>query len=117
MSFLPSKKKVAVIGDELFVNGFRLAGVSKTYIINTKKDEGKSLKEKIGKLISELFEDSSYGIIIVQDWLREYVESFRRTSPYPLILYLPSAREVNKMNVKEYYNRLVRAYLGISLEV
>ncbi|MCD6323507.1 MAG: V-type ATP synthase subunit F [Desulfurococcales archaeon] len=116
MSHLPAKKELAVIGDELFVTGFRLAGVSHTYVVDLTKTEV-LLREELRDFLSKAFEDSDVGVVIIQDELRRFAEAFQQTSERPLIVYLPSGRKVGEMNVREYYASLVRSYLGISLEV
>ena len=115
MSSLISKKKIAVIGDESFVRGFKLGGATVGYVVDDLKNY--VLRDKVRKIMSQIYEDRSVGVVIVQDKLKDAVEGFRRASMYPLIIYLPSARTAGKMDVREYYASLIRSYLGISLEV
>ncbi len=115
MSSFISKKKIAVIGDEAFVTGFRLGGARAGYVIEYVNEY--MLHEKVKEVMGRIYEDPSIGVVIVQDNLRKTVESFRRASMYPLIVYVPSGRSAGEMDVKEYYASLIRSYLGISLEV
>ncbi len=116
MSYLPSKRKVAVIGDELFVQGFLTSGISAGYSIDLSRSED-HVKEEVRKTIAKAFEDKRVGVVIVQSSLKKFVQDFRETSIHPLIVFIPSGREAGEMNVKEHYASLIRTYLGISLEV
>lgn len=115
MSTFISKKKVAVVGDEAFVKGFRLGGARAGYVVEQTNEY--LLHEKVKEVMGRIYEDPSIGVVIIQDNLRKAVESLRKASMYPLIIYVPNARTAGEMDVKAYYASLIRSYLGISLEV
>jgi V/A-type H+-transporting ATPase subunit F len=116
MNALVPKKEVAVIGDEPFVTGFRLAGVKKWYIIDITANE-ETLRNKLRDIFSRIYEDYKVGVVIVHDSLKNIVEKIRKTVTYPVIIYIPSLSTAGKINIKEYYSSILRAYLGISVEV
>jgi len=118
MSYSISKKEIAVLGDEMFVKGFKLGGALVTITLSPKKGtNNRNLSNKVRSAISKLFENPDIGIVIVQEELKKYVEQFRNVSNQPIIVYLPSGRSADKSKIKEHYNYLIRSYLGISLEV
>ncbi len=110
------KKEIAVLGDDDFIVGFKLAGVKKTFVINTNKpiDE---LREVVNKVLMRIYEDPSVGIVIIQYKLKEVTEALLKTAQHPFILFLPSSREVSKVDVKELYLRQIKSFLGVSMEV
>jgi len=115
MSSPVSKGKIAVVGDEVFVTGFRLGGAKVSYIVENLGNGGNA--EKVKQVMTSIYERGDVGVVIVQDRLKNVVESLKRTTMYPLIIYMPSGRTAHEMDVKEYYSSLIRTYLGISLEV
>ncbi|MEM4137060.1 MAG: V-type ATP synthase subunit F [Candidatus Anstonellaceae archaeon] len=58
--------KIIVIGDELSITGFKLAGVQESYIA----DSAKQAEELLNKFLS----DQSIGIIIILDKLLDQVD-------------------------------------------
>jgi len=117
MTSLISEKVIAVIGDEDFTEGFKLGGVAVTFTINTRGQSDEAIRTRIRGIVSKVFENHRIGIVIIEENLRRYVEAFQRVTARPLIIYLPRGLELEKSKIKEYYNSLIRAYLGLSIEV
>ncbi len=117
MTYSLSEKDIAVIGDENFVKGIKLGGANLAFIINTKGQTDEAMRAKVRELVGKVFENYKVGIVIIEENLKKYVESFRKSSTQPLIIYLPGGLKLDKSKIKEFYNSLIRAYLGLSVEV
>jgi len=117
MTYSLSEKDIAVIGDENFVKGFKLGGATIAFTINTKEQTNETIKAKVREVVGKVFENYKVGIVIIEENLKKYVEGFRKTSSQPLIIYLPGGLRLDKSKIKEYYNSLIRVYLGLSIEV
>lgn len=117
MSRLPSKKDVVVIGDLGFINGFKLAGI-KRFIEVSESEDVAELKKRLGESLTRLYEDSSVGIIVIQYKFRDLVaDKVQKVGKEPLIVFVPSSKEAPKIDVRDYYLRMIKSYLGISIEV
>ncbi len=116
MSSFIRKGSVVAVGDEEFINLMRLAGIRRTYVINTRVSEPE-LREVLGKVFSEIYQDYTISIVVIHDALRHVAEKVRKAVSYPLIVYVPCLRTVSKFDIKEYYSSMLRSYLGIAVEV
>ena len=116
MSAYIKRLQVAVIGDDLFTYGFRLAGVKKVFTVNTYAGSNE-LKKNLHEILSTLHADGDVGLIIAQDLLRDLIEELRKDIELPNVIYVPDLRTLNKFDIRGYYLQLLRSYLGISLEV
>lgn len=117
MSRLPSKKDIVVIGDLGFINGFKLAGV-KRFVEVSETENVAELKKSLGESLARLYEDPSVGLIIVQYKFRDLVaDKIQKVGKEPLIVFIPSSKEASKIDVRDYYLRMIKSYLGISIEV
>ncbi|MCX8163120.1 MAG: hypothetical protein N3D10_01025 [Candidatus Micrarchaeota archaeon] len=78
--------KIVVIGDELAITGFKLAGVQEGYIVEK--------KEEVEHLLNNFLVDSSIGIIIILDKLLEQVDwKIKRKielTAKPIVVAIPS---------------------------
>ncbi|MEM0025693.1 MAG: V-type ATP synthase subunit F [Zestosphaera sp.] len=117
MSRLPSKKDVVVVGDLSFINGFKLAGVRRFVEVSDAEDITE-LKKRLGESLARLYEDPSVGVVIIQYRFRDLVaDKVQKVREEPLVVFVPSSKEVSKIDVREYYLRMIKSYLGISIEV
>jgi len=110
------KGDIAVIGDETFVLGFRIAGATKYFVIDTSAPE-EILRKELAKIFNIIYNDPSISLVIIHDMLKNVVERIRRAITYPLFIYVPDIKTAPKADVKEYYLSLIKHYLGISLEL
>jgi len=117
MTYSLNEKSIAVIGDEGFVRGFKLGGATAAFTIDTKGRTDEAVKNIVKETISKILENSDVGVLIVEESLRKYVEELQRGLTTPLIIYLPGGIKLDKSKIKEYYNSLIKAYLGLSIEV
>ena len=111
-----SKGTIAVIGDETFVLGFRIAGAKKYFIVDVSAPED-VLKSELARIFNSIYNDPEINLVIVHDALRSIADKIRRALTHPLVVYVPDIKTASKMDVKEYYSSLIRHYLGISLEL
>lgn len=117
MSRLPSKKDVVVIGDLGFINGFKLAGI-KRFVEVSESEDVAELKKRLGESLTRLYEDPSVGVIVIQHKFRDLVaDKVQKAGREPLIVFVPSSKEASKIDVRDYYLRMIKSYLGISIEV
>ncbi|RLG76668.1 MAG: hypothetical protein DRO14_03610 [Thermoprotei archaeon] len=111
-----SKGTIAVVGDETFVLGFRVAGAKKYFVVDVSAPEG-VLKNELAQIFNSIYNDPDINLVIVHDALKSIVDKIRRALTHPLVIYVPDIKTASKMDVKEYYSSLIRRYLGISLEL
>ena len=111
-----ARKEVAVLGEEDFVTGFRLAGVKKAFTVDASKP-AEELHESLSRILAEICGDPSIGVVIIQYKLREVAEKLLKAVQHPLILFLPDSRDARKIDIRELYLRQIRSFLGISVEV
>lgn len=113
-----SSLSIALIGDEDLVNGLRLAGVKKYFVIT---DEP-AARENVRNILAGLIDEPGIGIIGIQedyaiyadDMISELEESKRLT---PAIITLPSKSGTRYENVAEYYKSFVRIFTGFDVEI
>ena len=119
MNMTPAKHlEMAAIGDEDLVNGLRLAGVSRYYMIKGNRDA----REDARKVLTELIDAPDVGIVIIQEDYIEYVEDLvaqvrkgRRMTP--VIIEVPSKFGTKHRDVKEYYKAFIRESIGFEVEI
>ncbi len=111
-----SKGSIAVVGDEPFVLGFRIAGARKYFVVDVSAPED-VLKNELARIFNSIYNDPEINLVIVHDSLRSIVDKIRKALTHPLVIYVPDIKTASEMNIKEYYSSLIRRYLGISLEL
>ncbi len=117
MSRFPSRKDVVVIGELGFIEGFKLAGVKRLVEVSDVKDSGE-VKRRLGDALMRLYEDPSVGVIIIQQKFRDLIiDKVEKAGREPLVVFIPSLKEVPQVNVRDYYSRAIKSYVGISIEV
>ena len=109
---------IAVIGDEDLVNGLRLAGINRYYVM----EDGNGTREEVRKVLSELLSDSSVAIIAiledytgaVEDLLSRVREGKKGT---PVVVEIPSKYGTRYRDVGGYYKGYVKKFLGFDIEI
>lgn len=109
---------LAVIGDEDLVNGLRLAGVTRHYMI----PDDDLLAEEVRTAFSILMQDADIGIIALQEKYVEYVNDLilkikESKSLTPIIVEVPSKYGTDYRDVPKYYKDYVRIFTGFSVEI
>ncbi len=115
MAAIIRRSSIAAIGDEVYIRSVRLMGLSEVLVVDLSLDVselGKVIKEFLGRLLSE-----GIRLVIVQDTLKEVVDKVFNSSEALKVVYLPDLRTSDKFNVKDYYLKLLRQYIGVHLEV
>jgi len=110
--------EIAVIGDLELVSALRLAGLRKTYAIQSERHAA----EDIRKALSECMSDPEVGVVVM---LEEYAEmagnavsQYRQgKSVLPVIVEVPSKRGTRHPDVVAYYKQFSREYLGFDIEL
>ena len=119
MIMMPFKHlDVAVIGDEDLVNGFRLAGLSRYYMIKS----GPNAHEDVRKALITLIGEPSVGIVMIleeyADYVTDLVTQVRKGRKItPVIIEVPSKFGTKYSNVKEYYKAFIRESIGFEVEI
>ncbi|MCD6083904.1 MAG: hypothetical protein J7J20_00005, partial [Desulfurococcales archaeon] len=111
-----SRGSIAVVGDELFVLGFRIAGARKYFIVDVSAPED-LLRNELARIFNSIYNDPEVNLVIVHDSLKNIVDKIRKALTHPLVIYVPDIKTASKMDIKEFYSSLIRRYLGISLEL
>jgi vacuolar-type H+-ATPase subunit F/Vma7 len=114
------KTDMAVIGDDVLVNGLRLAGVKRCYNIAAIKDCDIGVEVK--KALNLLLEQDDVAIIVLLEQYAVYAQEIldkirdsKRTTP--TIVEIPSIQEIDCNAVKKQYKQFARKYLGFELEI
>ncbi len=116
---MPIKKlNIAVIGDEDLVNGLRLAGVTRYYVIKDNHDT----EEDVRRALTELIGTPDVGIIAIREDYVQYVEDLiaqvkEGKSLTPVIIEVPSKYGTKYQNIAEYYKSYVRKFTGFDVEI
>ncbi len=109
---------IAVIGDEDLVNGLRLAGVSRYYVIKDSHNTG----EDVRKVLSSLIDEPDIGIVGIQEDYVKYGEDLiarieREKKATPVIIELPSKYGTKYRDVTRYYREYIRKFIGFDVEI
>ncbi|MEM0014691.1 MAG: V-type ATP synthase subunit F [Zestosphaera sp.] len=114
MSRFPSRKDVVVVGELSFLEGFKLAGVRRLVEV----ESSENVKQKLAEILAGLYGDPSVGVIVIQQRFRDLIiDKVERVSREQLVVFIPGLKEVPQIDVKDYYSRMVKSYLGVSVEV
>jgi vacuolar-type H+-ATPase subunit F/Vma7 len=111
---------IAVIGNDVLVNGLRLAGVKRCYNIAAIKDCDIGVEVK--KALKLLLEQDDVAIIILLEqyaaYAQEMLDTIRESKrTIPVIVEIPSIQEIDCNAVKKEYKQFARKYLGFELEI
>jgi vacuolar-type H+-ATPase subunit F/Vma7 len=109
---------IAVIGDEDLVNGLRLAGVNKYVVVS----EASNKEDQVKKALNDLVDSPEIGIIVIQENFIEYVSELvtklrqsRRLTP--VIIEVPSKYGTEFGDVREFYKKYAREFIGFDIEI
>lgn len=109
---------IAVIGDEDLVNGLRLGGLSRYYVIN----DNRNAAEDVRKAFSSLINKPEIGIVAIQEDYIQYVEDLKAKLEQdkritPLIIDLPPKSGTKYPDVTKYYKEYIRKFIGFEVEI
>jgi len=101
--------KIAVVGDRELVLGYRLLGVESAMLAS---------RDDAQKVVMDLFNAGSYGLIIVGDEVRKGLSASTRekleSSVIPLVIFMPA---LDSQASEESLSLLARRVLGVDLKV
>ena len=102
--------KIAVVGDRELVLGYRLLGVEAAFVAS---------RENAQKLVIDLFDSNSYGLIIAGDDVRRALSVAARdkleSSIVPLVVFMPPVDSA--VPQEESLAKLARRVLGVDIKV
>jgi V/A-type H+/Na+-transporting ATPase subunit F len=102
--------KIAVVGDRELVLGYRLLGVEAAFVAS---------KDNAQKLVMDLFDSNSYGLIIAGNEVRKALSAAARekleSSIVPLVVFMPPIDSAAPQ--EESLAKLARRVLGVDLKV
>lgn len=109
---------IAVIGNKDQVILMQLAGIEKYRVIEDESD----IREKVREALREFVNDTSIGIIMIPENLRDYVDDILKhigesKQITPVIIEIPSKFATEKEDVKEFYKSYMKKLLGFSIEI
>lgn len=116
---MPVKElNIAVIGDEDLVNGVRLAGVSRYYVIKQDRDT----HEDVRKALSELIDEPNVGIVVILEDYVKYVEDLvtqvrQGKRMTPVIIEVPSKFGTIYQDVRQRYKAYAKKFIGFEVEI
>jgi len=110
---------IAAIGDEDLINGMRLAGISKYYII---KEIDQNIAENVREALSKLITEPEVGIIIILEEYISYVSDFianrkREKKTIPLIIDVPSKFGTKYDDITGYYEKVIKQSIGFDVRL
>jgi len=119
VSMMPIKHlEIAAIGDGDLVNGLRLAGISRYYVIKGDHDA----REDVRKVLTELINEPDVGIVVILEDYTEYVKDLlarvregRRITP--VIVEIPSKFGTKYRDVVGHYKKFIRESIGFDIEI
>ena len=111
--------KIAAIGDEDLINGLRLAGVNKLYII---KENEENIIETVNLALSEFVAEPDIGIIIVlenyMDFVRDVISKLKKDKKtIPLIIDVPSKFGSKYKDITGYYEQVIKESIGFDVRL
>jgi vacuolar-type H+-ATPase subunit F/Vma7 len=120
MSTLLNTSELAVIGDDVLVNGLRLAGIKRCYTVSALQEC--DIGEEVRKIIGRLLDAQTVSIIVILDkyvhYAPELLDGIRQCKRLtPVIIEIPAIREIDYNAVKEHYKQYVRKYIGFEMEI
>jgi vacuolar-type H+-ATPase subunit F/Vma7 len=109
---------IAVIGDEDLVNGMRLAGLSRYFLIAGNGD----VTANVRRVLAELVGDPEIGIIVI---LEEYAEHARdliarvrgEKRMTPVIVEVPSRYGTKHKDITALYKAYIKSFIGFDVEI
>lgn len=109
---------IAVIGDEDLVSGMRLAGVSHYCIVSDEREA----KEVVKKVVSSLLEESSVGVIAIQEDYAPFIEDITKMLQgekrvFPVIIEVPSKHGAKYADVIAHYRAYIRRFVGFDIQI
>jgi len=118
VSMAQAHLNIAAIGDEELVNGLRLAGISKYYVIKDNHD----VREEVRKALGELINEPIIGVIVIPEDYVEYVEDILRhiregKRITPVIIEVPPKFGSKYKDVTGYYKAFIKASIGFDVEI
>ncbi|MEM0226981.1 MAG: V-type ATP synthase subunit F [Thermofilaceae archaeon] len=103
-----------VVGELSFLEGFKLAGVRRLVEVESLEN----VKQKLAEILVGLYRDPSVGVIVIQQRFRDLIiDKVERVGREQLVVFIPGLKEVPQIDVKDYYSRMVKSYLGVIVEV
>ena len=109
---------IAVIGDEDLVNGLRLAGINNYVMVTEASDK----EEQVRKALNGLMSKPEIGIIIIQEdfiaSVSDIVTKLKQSKKLtPVIIEVPSKYGTEFGDVREYYKKYTREFIGFDIEI
>lgn len=110
---------IAAIGDEDLVNGMRLAGISKYYII---EEIDQNIAENVREALSKLIAEPEIGIIIILEDYMSYISDFmshrkREKKTIPIIIDVPSKSGTKYKDITRYYEQVIKQSIGFDVRL
>jgi len=109
---------LAVIGDEDLVNGLRLAGVDRYFVISG----GQNVDEEVRDALTGLLDKPGVGIVVIQEDYVGYVDDLitqakqgGRTTT--VIVEVPSKYGTKYQDVNEFYKAYIRKFIGFDVAI
>ena len=113
-----NKLEIAVIGDEDLVNGMRLAGVNRYFVIENENSSGEMVRQCLSKLLGE----PAIGIIAMQEEYMIHIGNLltklkQGKKMTPVIVEVPSKFGTKHHNIADYYKSYIKGYIGFDIEI
>ena len=109
---------ISVIGDQDLVNGLRMAGITRYHIV---EDTGNT-REEVREALSQLIDDPTVGVVVLLEEYGEYVRDLvdqirRKKKVIPVVVEVPSKYGTRYEDVRDYYKRYIKDFIGFELQI
>ena len=114
----PGHLTIATIGDEDLVNGIRLAGISRCYLI----EGDRNIRADVRRSLTELVSDPEIGIIVIQEEYAEFAEDMISSARgektmTPVIIEVPSKYGTKFEDIRAFYKAYIKRFIGFDVEI
>mgnify|MGYP003681948383 CR=1 FL=1 len=109
---------IAAIGDEELVNGLRLAGISRYYIIR----DDHNTREDVRNAISKVIGNPDVAVVVMLEDYAEYAKDLlihlrEEKKMTPIVIEVPSKFGTKYKDVVGFYKAFIRESIGFEVEI
>lgn len=110
---------IAAIGDEDLINGMRLAGISKYYIV---EEINQNKAVNVRNALLKYFDEPEIGIIIIMEEYMNYISDLlshrkQEKKTIPIVIDVPSKSGTKYEDINKYYEQIINKSIGFDVRL